>query len=138
LSTILHPFLQSRPSFAYSFLVLLPSFPLQDIDSAGYYDNEAQVGSAVSDSSTTSRRSDVFITTKILFPAEGNDANKTYADLVQGVDKFGLKEDGGRVDLFLIHTPSSGPEGTSLSPIELAFHSSGNRQKGKERQKMLN
>jgi len=74
------------------------------IDSAQYYANEQLVGDAVKQSNVD--RKDVFITTKILFP--GKDEEETYQSLVESVNKI---DQGGYVDLFLIHSPSSGPEG---------------------------
>ncbi|KAH0267841.1 aldo-keto reductase, partial [Aureobasidium melanogenum] len=74
------------------------------IDSAQYYANEQLVGDAVKESNVD--RKDVFITTKILSP--GKDEEETYQSLVESVNKI---DQGGYVDLFLIHSPSSGPEG---------------------------
>lgn len=74
------------------------------IDTAQYYANEEQVGQSVKDSGIP--RKDVFITTKILSP--GKDVEETYKSLVASVDKI---DKGGYVDLFLIHSPSSGPDG---------------------------
>ncbi|THY10790.1 aldo-keto reductase [Aureobasidium pullulans] len=74
------------------------------IDSAQYYANEQLVGDAVKDSNID--RKDVFITTKILSP--GKDEEETYQSLVESVNKI---DEGGYVDLFLIHSPSSGPQG---------------------------
>jgi diketogulonate reductase-like aldo/keto reductase len=74
------------------------------IDSAQYYANEQLVGDAVKESNVD--RKDVFLTTKILFP--GKDVEETYQSLVESVNKM---DQGGYVDLFLIHSPSSGPEG---------------------------
>ncbi|KAI4755719.1 aldo-keto reductase [Aureobasidium sp. EXF-3400] len=77
------------------------------IDSAQYYANEQLVGDAVKESNVD--RKDVFITTKILFA--GKDEEETYQSLVESVNKI---DQGGYVDLFLIHSPSSGPEGRKL------------------------
>ncbi|KAI5245163.1 aldo-keto reductase [Aureobasidium subglaciale] len=74
------------------------------IDSAQYYANEQLVGDAVKESNVD--RKDVFITTKILSP--GKDEEETYQSLVESVNKI---DKGGYVDLFLIHSPSSGPQG---------------------------
>ncbi|KAG9520371.1 aldo-keto reductase, partial [Aureobasidium melanogenum] len=74
------------------------------IDSAQYYANEQLVGDAVKESNVD--RKDVFITTKILTP--GKDEEETYQSLVESVNKI---DQGGYVDLFLIHSPSSGPQG---------------------------
>ncbi|KAI4735854.1 aldo-keto reductase [Aureobasidium sp. EXF-12298] len=77
------------------------------IDSAQYYANEQLVGDAVKESNVD--RKDVFITTKIL--SAGKDEEETYQSLVESVNKI---DQGGYVDLFLIHSPSSGPEGRKL------------------------
>ncbi|THY33716.1 aldo-keto reductase [Aureobasidium pullulans] len=74
------------------------------IDSAQYYANEQLVGDAVKESNVD--RKDVFITTKILSP--GKDEEETYQSLVESVNNI---DEGGYVDLFLIHSPSSGPQG---------------------------
>ena len=74
------------------------------IDSAQYYANEQLVGDAVKESNVD--RKDVFITTKIL--SSGKDEEETYQSLVESVNKI---DEGGYVDLFLIHSPSSGPQG---------------------------
>ncbi|KAJ1023580.1 hypothetical protein NDA16_003197 [Ustilago loliicola] len=78
------------------------------IDSAQYYENEKEVGNAVRawcQETHTSRR-EVFVTTKIIAPAETKE--KTLESLRESVNKVNLD---GYVDCFLIHTPSSGPEG---------------------------
>ncbi|KAI9884091.1 MAG: hypothetical protein M1823_004121 [Watsoniomyces obsoletus] len=75
------------------------------IDSAQYYTNEEQVGEAVRRSKLP--RSSIFVTTKILSPSGGG-PEKTYSKMVESVNKINLE---GYVDLFLIHSPSSGPEG---------------------------
>lgn len=74
------------------------------IDSAQYYQNESEVGEAVRKSGIP--RDQIFVTTKILSPA--GSVQKSYEAAATSVDKFGLD---GYVDLFLIHTPSSGPKG---------------------------
>ncbi|RPB05576.1 Aldo/keto reductase [Choiromyces venosus 120613-1] len=73
------------------------------IDTAQFYENEEEVGEAVRQSGL--KRSDVFVTTKIMNP-EGS-VEKTLESLRASVKRIGL----GWVDLFLIHTPSSGPDG---------------------------
>ncbi|MCJ1480856.1 hypothetical protein MMC06_001011 [Schaereria dolodes] len=75
------------------------------IDSAQYYRNEAEVGEAVRQSGL--ERSQVFITTKIL--AAGGSTDKSYKKCVESVEKIDPGE-GGYVDLFLIHSASSGKE----------------------------
>ncbi|KAI9784022.1 MAG: hypothetical protein M1816_001104 [Peltula sp. TS41687] len=74
------------------------------IDSAQYYANEGEVGEAVRRSQVA--RDSVFVTTKILYP--GGSVEKSYQSIVESVEKFNLD---GYVDLFLIHSPSSGAEG---------------------------
>jgi diketogulonate reductase-like aldo/keto reductase len=70
------------------------------IDSAQWYFNEEEVGSAVSKSSID--RKDVFLTTKL------GHADKVAERLEESITKIG--GEGGYVDLFLIHAPSAGPE----------------------------
>lgn len=72
------------------------------IDTAQFYQNEAEVGRALQSSSLP--RSDVFVTTKILF-ATGS-AEKTYDGLLESVQKIDGEE--GYVDLFLIHNSTGG------------------------------
>jgi len=72
------------------------------IDTAQYYENEAEVGRALQESNLP--REEVYITTKILFA--GDDAESTYAKLVASVEKLAGKD--GYVDLFLIHSPNFG------------------------------
>lgn len=76
------------------------------IDTAQFYDNEAQVGEAVRDSGLA--RSEVFLTTKIL--AAGGSVEKSYQKCVESVRKLDPSPDG-YVDLFLIHSPNAGREG---------------------------
>jgi len=73
------------------------------IDTAKLYGNEEAVGEAVRQSGL--KRSDIFVTTKIIKP-EGN-VEKTLESLRASVERIGL----GWVDLFLIHVPTSGPDG---------------------------
>jgi aryl-alcohol dehydrogenase-like predicted oxidoreductase len=75
------------------------------IDTAQFYANEAEVGQALRASGLP--RDQVFVTTKILSPAGSADA--TYKKLLDSVEKIGGP--GGYVDLFLIHSSSSGPSG---------------------------
>ncbi|PKY06252.1 putative aldo-keto reductase [Aspergillus campestris IBT 28561] len=75
------------------------------IDTAQFYANEQEVGDAIRASGIP--RSDIFVTTKILSPAGSYDA--TYKKMVDSVEKIGGK--GGYVDLFLIHSSSSGSAG---------------------------
>jgi diketogulonate reductase-like aldo/keto reductase len=67
-----------------------------------YYANEKEVGEAVRESDL--KRSDVFITTKILFAA--GSVEKAYEKALESVHKIDGKD--GYVDLFLIHTASGG------------------------------
>ena len=71
-----------------------------------YYDNESEVGEAIKNSGIP--RSEIFVVTKILFPVH-NSMEKTYESMKDSVHKI-----GDYVDAFLIHTPTSGPEGRKL------------------------
>ncbi|KAH8433096.1 aldo/keto reductase family protein [Aspergillus melleus] len=75
------------------------------IDTAQFYANEKEVGEAIRASGIP--RSEIFVTTKILSPAGSPEA--TYSKLVDSVEKIGGKD--GYVDLFLIHSSSSGSSG---------------------------
>lgn len=77
------------------------------IDSAQYYANEDQVGEAVKQSGIP--RKDIFLTTKILSP--GKDEEETYNSVIESIDKI---DQGGYVDLFLIHSPNGGAEARKL------------------------
>ena len=74
------------------------------IDSAQYYRNESEMGTAVRESGLN--RQDVFLTTKIL--SAGGSQEKTYQKCVESIQKVD-PGDKGYVDLFLIHSPSGGP-----------------------------
>ncbi|KAL8934267.1 MAG: hypothetical protein Q9216_005989 [Gyalolechia sp. 2 TL-2023] len=76
------------------------------IDSAQFYRNESEMGEAVRQSGIP--RSDVFLTTKIL--ASGGSPEKTYQKCLESVNNIDPSENG-YVDLFLIHSPSSGSAG---------------------------
>ena len=78
------------------------------IDTAQYYENEADVGKALRESGLP--RNEVYITTKIL--SAGKDSDETYKKVVESISK--LSGEGGYVDLFLIHTPNGGPEARKL------------------------
>jgi diketogulonate reductase-like aldo/keto reductase len=78
------------------------------IDTAQYYANEASVGEAVRASGL--KRSDIFLTTKIL--SAGADLDATYASIVESVEKLDGKD--GYVDLFLIHSPNGGAKARKL------------------------
>lgn len=81
------------------------------IDTAQYYENEAEVGKAIRESGIP--RSEIFVTTKILF-AKGS-VESSLEGLRESVGKIdGGGEEGrkGYVDLFLIHSPNFGSEKT--------------------------
>ncbi|RCI11030.1 hypothetical protein L249_5279 [Ophiocordyceps polyrhachis-furcata BCC 54312] len=71
------------------------------IDTAQFYDNEAEVGAAVRKSGLG--RDAVWITTKILVP--GATADESYLRCLESLDTLGP---GGYVDEFLIHSPNVG------------------------------
>ncbi|KAL8668997.1 MAG: hypothetical protein Q9168_006396 [Polycauliona sp. 1 TL-2023] len=73
------------------------------IDSAQFYRNESEMGTAVRDSGIP--RSEVFLTTKIL--SAGGSPEKTYQKCLESVNVIDPSE-GGYVDLFLIHSASPG------------------------------
>jgi len=75
------------------------------IDTAQFYANEEEVGETLRQSGIP--RNELFVTTKIMSP--GGSPQATYEKLVASVDKIGGKD--GYVDLFLIHSSSSGPAG---------------------------
>lgn len=75
------------------------------IDTAQYYENEAEVGEAVRQSGVP--RSEIYITTKILFCPSDDEA--TYQSIADSVKKIDSSE-GGYVDLFLIHSPNFGAD----------------------------
>ena len=72
------------------------------IDTAQFYANEAQVGSAVKKSGLP--RDQIYITTKIL--SAGGSVEKSYKKCIDSVTK--LDGENGYVDLFLIHSPNAG------------------------------
>lgn len=74
-----------------------------------YYANEKQVGIAVKEFIKESgiNRSDIFITTKILSP--GGSVDMSHKKCLESVEAIDGKD--GYVDLFLIHSPSSGSNG---------------------------
>lgn len=74
------------------------------IDTAQFYGNEKEVGEAVRQSGL--KRSDVFITTKIL-TAKGS-AEKTYQSVLASVKAIEGEGDDGAVDLFLVHSANVG------------------------------
>jgi len=86
------------------------------IDSAQYYNNEDLVGQAATTNPKVPR-TDLFLTTKIIDPPGGPSASvkSILPNLQESVRKMHpVDESKGEkpyVDLFLIHSPSSGPEG---------------------------
>lgn len=78
------------------------------IDTAQFYANEAEVGETLR--TTSVPRDQIFVTTKILSPAASVEA--TYDKLLASVHKIGGAD--GYVDLFLIHSSSSGSAGRKL------------------------
>ncbi|THV02403.1 Aldo/keto reductase [Dendrothele bispora CBS 962.96] len=72
------------------------------VDSAQAYRNEAHVGAAVHESGL--KRSDVFITTKIISKYHG------YESTLKGVDESLERFGFDYIDMFLIHDPYSGTE----------------------------
>lgn len=74
------------------------------IDTAQYYQNEAEVGEAIRQSGLA--RGEVFVTTKVLTPGDTVDA--TYAACLESVEKIGGGGSGSYVDCFLIHSPNVG------------------------------
>jgi len=75
------------------------------IDTAQVYGNESQVGEALRQSGV--KRSDVFITSKILSP--GSTDEQTYEKIAESVKKIDDRSDG-YVDLMLIHNANVGAE----------------------------
>jgi diketogulonate reductase-like aldo/keto reductase len=94
------------------------------IDTAQYYENEAQVGQAVRESGIP--REEIFVTTKILNSA--GSLEETLEQCRQSVKTLGLDY----VDLFLIHSPSSGPQGREelWLALEKLLHEGGTRAIG--------
>ena len=87
----------------------------RQLDTAQMYGNEADVGHAVISSGLP--RSELFIVTKLRNPKGG--VEETLECLRESVRKCsgskGKWEGGeGYVDLFLIHSPQSGPEGRKI------------------------
>ncbi|EMD34111.1 hypothetical protein CERSUDRAFT_117619 [Gelatoporia subvermispora B] len=72
------------------------------IDSARYYQNEAEVGKAVRQSGIP--RSEVFVTSKIYHPEHGYES--TLQAVNDSLERFGFEY----VDLYLIHSALSGKE----------------------------
>lgn len=103
---------ESPPHVTYASVTAALEAGYRHIDTAQFYENEAEVGRAVRDFLSSPNgagvsRGDVFVTTKILGVVDGS-VEKTLASLRASVHKVDL---GGCIDLFLIHTPQCGPEG---------------------------
>lgn len=75
------------------------------------HSNEQEVGDAIKACSVS--RADIFLTTKL------GHADKVPELLRESVGKLGGGDDGAYVDLFLIHSPSAGPEKRPLQWKEL-------------------
>ncbi|KAI5790288.1 aldo-keto reductase [Geopyxis carbonaria] len=95
---------QSPPSVCTASCLTALATGYRHIDTAQYYENEADVGRAVVQSGLP--RSAVYITTKILKPS-----GSVEATLARCRESIAALACGDYVDLFLIHTPSSGPAG---------------------------
>lgn len=78
------------------------------IDTAQFYGNETEVGEALRTCGLP--REELFVTTKIISPAGSIEA--TYDKLLASVEKIGGQN--GHVDLFLIHSSSSGSAGRKM------------------------
>lgn len=76
------------------------------IDTAQAYGNEAEVGAAIAQSGLP--RKDIFVTSKIVNPAEDDEA--TYRKVLESVEKIGGKGKEGYLDLMLIHNQACGAE----------------------------
>ncbi|KAK6362331.1 hypothetical protein TWF730_006026 [Orbilia blumenaviensis] len=83
------------------------------IDTAQFYKNEADVGRAIKLSRIP--RKELYIVTKIQYPVKDS-VEETLESLKDSVQKLDSGEEGrpGYVDLFLIHTPSSGRQGREI------------------------
>ena len=94
------------------------------IDTAQYYENEGLVGEAVRNSGIP--REEIFITTKILSPCGSVQA--TLEKCRESVKEIGV----GYIDLFLVHTPTSGPEGRKemWQALEMLLEEGGTRAIG--------
>ncbi|OJJ48296.1 hypothetical protein ASPZODRAFT_130273 [Penicilliopsis zonata CBS 506.65] len=77
------------------------------IDTAQFYRNEREVGEAIRQSGIP--RAELFVTTKIISPAGSPEA--TYKKLCESVEQIAGEGPDSYVDLFLIHSSSSGPAG---------------------------
>ncbi|KAK6506644.1 hypothetical protein TWF481_005100 [Arthrobotrys musiformis] len=89
------------------------SMGYRHIDTAQFYQNEADVGEAIKVSGVP--RNELYVVTKIQYPVE-NSVEKTLESIRESVRKIDAGEGDrkGYVDLFLVHTPSSGREGREI------------------------
>lgn len=76
------------------------------IDTAQAYGNEAEVGSAIKQSGLP--RSQIFVTSKIVSPADDGSAESTYQKVAESVRKIGGEGEGAYLDLMLIHNQAPG------------------------------
>ena len=104
----------SSPSVCVASCLHALQIGYRHIDSAQFYANEKEMGEAVRQSGLS--RPDVFLTTKIL--SAGGSPDATYRKCLDSVEKIddglgkgGSGEGKGYVDLFLIHSASSGTAG---------------------------
>lgn len=99
---------QSPPTVCQNSCLTALQHGYRHIDTAQFYRNEVEVGESIRKFGI--KRSDVFLTTKIL--AAGGSVEKSYQKCVDSVEKIDAGEEGrkGYVDLFLIHSPNCGPE----------------------------
>jgi len=104
---------QSPPSICVNSCLEAFKAGYRHVDTAQYYANEASVGRALRESGVP--RSEFYITTKILSPA--NDVDSTYKAIEESVKKLG--GENGYVDLFLIHSPNGGKESRQLMWLAL-------------------
>jgi len=84
------------------------------VDTAQFYGNEVEVGEAIKESGIP--RKDIYVVTKMMRPASLDDVEanvKVLRDSVAKIDA-GDKDRKGYVDLFLIHSPTSGPRGREI------------------------
>lgn len=98
---------ESPPKVTHASVTAALAAGYRHVDSAQYYENEEQVGTAIKASGIP--RNEIFVTTKILNPVNES-VQETYDSCKSSVEKTGL----GYLDLFLIHTPSSGPQGRQM------------------------
>ena len=98
---------ESKPEVTQNSVSCALKAGYRHVDSAQYYENEGEVGRAVLASGVP--REQVFVTTKIINPVNDS-VEETYKSCKESVEKTGLKY----LDLFLIHTPTSGPKGREI------------------------